>query len=202
MPVSKNHVAKTIMTANVKANTVDGFANSTPNSAILNAIEKSSIQSPDTQSPVSNSSMKSSPSTSGGGELDRIREIIFGQQTRKYEQIFDTIAKDIKGLQQEARCLNEQLLAQKQTHANQIQELNLQFAQKLKTLEEQQQIKYAEIDEKQNQDIQELQGIVSRIQDELSTEIRQTSERLGIEKTDRAVLSELLIDLGKNLQTD
>lgn len=150
-------------------------------------------------------------SSTGNEKLERIREIVFGQQSREYAQYFERINRDINRLQQEVNTLNDQALAQKRTfqakldqqtenHATQLQDVQQQFSQQLKRLENEYRTKQAEIDEKQSQDIQELQRMVHRIQDEVYNEMRQTSERLTEEKTDRVALGELLIELGTNLR--
>jgi len=154
--------------------------------------------------------LKAAPA-SGNEKLERIREIVFGQQSREYAQMFERVHRDVSRLQQEVNTLNDQALAQKRSfqarldqqvenHATQLQEVQQQFTQRLKKLDNEYRIKQAEVDEKQSQDIQELQRMVHRIQDELYNEMRQTSERLTEDKTDRVSLGELLIELGTNLR--
>jgi len=202
----------TAMTANVKVDAVDEFVHESFNPTALNTIKKPAKQSPIKNFPTAQSSETgSSQPTNGSDKLERIREIVFGSQAREYTQLFDTMSRDIARLEQETRHLNEQSLTQKQAfqtkldrqekeHADQLQALNQQFAQKLQAQEEQYRTKHAEIDEKQSQDIQDLQNTVRRMQDELYTEMRQTSERLNEEKTDRSTLGNLLIELGTNLR--
>ncbi|MEM7033567.1 MAG: hypothetical protein AAF629_28720 [Chloroflexota bacterium] len=62
-------------------------------------------------------------------EIERVRQIIFGPQIRKYDQLFHEAQADLARLQQEIDRLNEQLSSQRTDHEKKLQELRREVRQ-------------------------------------------------------------------------
>ena len=63
------------------------------------------------------------------GEVDRVRDIIFGPQMRDYEQRFELARRDLERLQQELDRLNEQLADQDREQNKRMQGLRRDMRQ-------------------------------------------------------------------------
>ena len=101
-------------------------------------------------------------------EVGRIRDILFGQQMRDYQQRFDALRRDLERLQGELDRLRQQL---------------------------------ADQDGDQSKRLGSLRQETRDADDVLRSELRESVARLSDEKTDRAVLAELFIQLGASLKT-
>lgn len=65
-------------------------------------------------------------------KMERIREIVFGAQTREYDQRFDNLGRDVQRLQQEVARLAEQIGEQNRLLSERISNENAQLAAQLK----------------------------------------------------------------------
>jgi len=63
------------------------------------------------------------------GEVDRIRDIIFGPQTREYDQKFQTLQRDLSRFQQDLDRLAEQQAEQNSQQAKKTQDLRQEVRQ-------------------------------------------------------------------------
>ena len=108
-------------------------------------------------------------------EVDRIRDIIFGSQMRDYDQQFQAMRREIKRLQEEIGRLEEQDSSQAQDLDDQVKALR-----------------------KANSDLRrELRKADANLREDLD----QIAAQLTDAKVDRAVLGDLLIELGTQLKT-
>lgn len=107
------------------------------------------------------------PGTETAEEVGRIRDIIFGNQMRDYQQRFDALRRDLERLQGELDRLRQQL---------------------------------ADQDADQGKKLGSLRQETRDADEALRSELRETAAQLSDQKTDRAVLAELFIQLGANLK--
>ena len=101
-------------------------------------------------------------------EIERVRQIIFGPQMRKFDQRFQEAQSDLERLQQELDRLQEQLSDQTADTTKKLQELRRDMRQS---------------------------------DDNIRTELRQTTDQLDNDKVDRLALGELFVSLGTHLKT-
>ena len=112
-------------------------------------------------------------------EVDRIRDIIFGQQMRDYDQRFQIVRRDLERLQEELDRLAERTAEQESNQAKRL----------------------AEQDGSQTKRLQELRKEMRRADDDLRDELRQATQMLTDDKVDRAALGELFIEVGTHLKS-
>jgi hypothetical protein len=101
-------------------------------------------------------------------QLERIRDIIFGNQAREFQQLIETIQRDLNRHQQQIDQLGEQL-------------------------EEQ--------DASQGKKLQTLRRDMRQADDDLRAELRQSAQRLTIDKVERTDLGRLFVELGTHLES-
>ena len=101
-------------------------------------------------------------------EIERVRQIIFGPQIRRYDQLFQEAQADMVRLQEEIDRLNEQLSDQGADHAKKLKDLRRDMR---------------------------------KADDNIRTEVRQTTDQLNNNKVDRVALGELFVNLGTHLKT-
>ena len=65
----------------------------------------------------------------GSQDVERIRDIIFGNQMRDYQQRFDAFQRDLARLQQDINQLNEQLAEQDSSQSKKVQSLRRELRQ-------------------------------------------------------------------------
>ena len=70
------------------------------------------------------------------GEVDRIRDIIFGSQIRDYEQRFQTLQQDVNRLQQDLDRVTDQLADQNSEQGNKLADLHQEMRQADENLRE------------------------------------------------------------------
>jgi len=169
----------------------------------------------------SGSSAKSTKTTTtaakNGGQaestekVERIRDLIFGQQIRDYSQKFDVINKDLTRLQglinrltdevrEQERSFTQKLREQEQTLTTQIQEQDRRQTQQHRELDQRLTQQIQDFDRTHSQNTQELWQAVRELEDTMRSELRQTAHELDELKMDRFTLGELLIKLGGDLK--
>jgi hypothetical protein len=141
-------------------------------------------------------------------DVDRVRDIIFGSQMRDYSLKFEAISRDLARLQQELDQINEQMTAQNtaQTKSQQMLRQELRQADndlrgELKAEAEQLAARVAENDGAQSANLKALRQELRNADSDLREELRQTRQRLTDDKTDRAVLGELFVELGNHIKS-
>ena len=125
---------------------------------------------------VSNSGLAS------GEKLERIRELLFGAQTREYTRRFDALERSLTQVQQQLQQQIQRLDEQLQTHQEQM-------AQQLQMMAQKQAEQVAATD----QQLRTTQATVL-------AELRDASSQLDQAKMDRAALGTLFAELGTTLQ--
>jgi DNA repair exonuclease SbcCD ATPase subunit len=146
-------------------------------------------------------------------KVERIREIIFGAQTREYAQKFDAIQRENTRLNREIERLNEQLREQEKAFkkqlrdeverlTTQLQEQDQRQATQLAEVGKQQTLDLQELDQKQNARAQSLDALLHTTERELLRKLGELSNQLNHVKVDRTTLGQLLVDLGSSLHTN
>jgi len=171
-----------------------------------------------------------SPSTDdlGAGNLDKVRDILFGGQMRDYERRFvrldERLAQETAELKEEVRrrlsaleqfvkqeteSLAERIRAEQEERSDATKELSREARDNAKTFEK----KAAQLDDsigkvqrESRQQVLELQqrmsdDLASRIQDVLARLSRESAE-LRADKTDRATLAALLTEMAMRLNDE
>lgn len=175
-----------------------------------------------------NSSQLAGADLSGGGNLDKVRDILFGGQMRDYEKRFNrledrlvkecsNIREDIKKrldsletyIMQEVEALNENL----KTEQSQRDDATKEVAQELKDITKSLEKKIGQLDEQSNQRQRELRQQILEQSKNLDDEMRQKYEsilavierevqELRSDKTDRSTLAALLTQVAMRLNND
>lgn len=122
-------------------------------------------------------------------DVERVRDIIVGPYVREMEQRLQALQSDIDRLQQLADRLGEQLAGSNESQAKRVQQ---EVDHLNRRLDEQ--------DSAIRVQIQNVQKEVRQGDDSLRDELRQTTQRLSNDKTDRLALAELLIEVGIQLK--
>jgi predicted nucleic acid-binding Zn-ribbon protein len=113
-------------------------------------------------------------------EVDRIRDIIFGTNMRDYEQRFQAVQRELDRLQRAVDDLNSRLASTDGAQTKSLQKLG--------------------------HDLQEAQATMrvelDRADEGLRAELQQAVGKLTFDKTDRAALGELFVQLADRLRAD
>jgi DNA repair exonuclease SbcCD ATPase subunit len=159
------------------------------------------------------------------GSLDKIRDILFGNQTRDYEQKFSrleerltkecsTLREDTKKrldsiesyIKNEVDALTERLRMEQTERKEAVNELNQDFKNLIKSLEK----KISQLDEQTSQTQRDLRQQILDQSKNLDDEIQQNHEEilaalereakeLRTQKTDRSALANLFAELAVRL---
>ena len=160
----------------------------------------------------------SSPTTLDlGGRADstekvsRVRDLIFGQEMRNYEQKFEHLTRDVQRLQNELNQLTTQLSEQGARLSQQVSEQDERLTTRLSTQEKEQSQRVQalagqftrelqESDQKHAQNEQELRQELRVMEDGLRTDLREAVQQLADQKADRLALGDMFIELGTLLK--
>lgn len=164
----------------------------------------------------------------GGGNIDNIREILFGAQIRQYEKRFlrleeklakesadmrDEIARRFSELEgyvkQENDAFAERVDSEKNERASTLKELNRDIGALTRDLEK----KTGSLGDKLTKSLKDLRGQLLEQSKNLSSEIRNKGdvvlgdlskeiEELRAEKTDRAALTSLFTEMAMRLSDE
>jgi hypothetical protein len=164
----------------------------------------------------------------GAGNVEQIRDILFGVQMRDYDKRFglleERIQKEISNLRSEARkrfdaledfikkeveSLSDRLKAEQNSRAKSFQEISKEHRDTAKTLEK----KIEKLDEqlaKSSRDFrQQILDLSKSLSDEIHQKHQATSEALAqvaqelrSDKVDRSALSELFVEMAVGLSGD
>lgn len=175
-----------------------------------------------------NSSQMAGADLSGGGNLDKVRDILFGGQMRDYEKRFNrledrlikecsNIREDIKKrldsletyIMQEVEALNEGLKAEQSQRDETSKEIAQELKDTTKTLEK----KIGQLDEQTSQKQRELRQQILDQSKSLDDDMRQKYEsilavierevqELRSDKTDRSTLAALLTQVAMRLNNE
>ncbi len=158
--------------------------------------------------------------------LDKVRDILFGAQSREFEQRFraletqlleesaalrtdlsrslDELKKDVHDeIRQLALQLQDEQAKQSQVATNMegvIHQLGDKLEGKLAELQSQATQQYSTLEVHLNQQRQELSGDYSEALQVLKEQVHQKFLELQADKTDRAVLAEMLMDVALRLK--
>ncbi len=159
-----------------------------------------------------------SPTTPAQGDgtesvekVNRVRDLIFGQEMRNYEQKFEHLTRDVVRLQNELNQLTTQLSDQDSRLAQQIREQDERLTTQLHTQEKAQSQRLQEVegqftrqlqasDQKHAQNEQELRQELRAMEDGLRTDLRAAVQQLADQKVDRLSLGDMFIELGTLLK--
>ena len=175
-----------------------------------------------------NKSQLSAADLAGGGNLDKVRDILFGGQMRDYEKRFNrledrlikecsSIRDDIKKrldslemyVKQEVESLNEGLTTEQAQRDDATKEVSQELRDSTKSLEK----KIGQLDEQSNQRQRELRQQILEQSKSLDDDMRQKYESiLGVidrevqelrtDKTDRSTLAALLTQIAMQLNNE
>jgi len=162
------------------------------------------------------------------GNVDKIRDILFGSQIREYETRFarleETIAKDLADIRETAKrradaiemymmreleSLQSRLKSERDERADSQRQLSRELAEYVDTIAR----RIGDLDEKGSQTerqlrlelLQAVKGFaedLARKQDEVSALVDRRFQELRKGKTDRAALSAMFIELGMRLNNE
>ncbi|HEX8144793.1 MAG TPA: hypothetical protein VF553_19645 [Pyrinomonadaceae bacterium] len=165
---------------------------------------------------------------SGGGNIDKIRDILFGVQMRDYEKRFarleERLIKESNGLRddtkkrfdslelylkQELESLTERLTAEQNTRSESAEALSQDIKETARALEK----RTAQMDEQTARSQRELRQQILDQSKSLNDEIRQKYEELTAalqrealelrtDKTDRSALAALFTEVAMRLNND
>ena len=175
-----------------------------------------------------NKSQLSAADLAGGGNLDKVRDILFGGQMRDYEKRFNrledrlvkecsSIRDDIKKrldslemyVKQEVESLNEGLTTEQSQRDDATKEVSQELRDSTKSLEK----KIGQLDEQSNQRQRELRQQILEQSKSLDDDMRQKYEsilsvidrevqELRTDKTDRSTLAALLTQVAMQLNNE
>ena len=175
-----------------------------------------------------NKSQISAADLAGGGNLDKVRDILFGGQMRDYEKRFNrledrlikecsSIRDDIKKrldslemyVKQEVESLNESLTTEQSQRDDATKEVTQELRDSTKSLEK----KIGQLDEQSNQRQRELRQQILEQSKSLDDDMRQKYEsilsvidrevqELRTDKTDRSTLAALLTQVAMQLNNE
>jgi hypothetical protein len=175
-----------------------------------------------------NKSQLSASDLAGGGNLDKVRDILFGGQMRDYEKRFnrleDRLAKEFSSvrddmkkrfdslemyIKQEVEALNEGL----KTEQSQRDETTKEVAQELRDSTKSLEKKLGQLDEQSNQRQRELRQQILDQSKSIDDDMRQKYEsilsvidrevqELRSDKTDRSTLAALLTQVAMQLNNE
>lgn len=175
-----------------------------------------------------NKSQLSAADLAGGGNLDKVRDILFGGQMRDYEKRFNrledrlikecsSIRDDIKKrldslemyVKQEVESLNEGLTTEQAQRDDATKEVSQELRDSTKSLEK----KIGQLDEQSNQRQRELRQQILEQSKSLDDDMRQKYEsilsvidrevqELRTDKTDRSTLAALLTQVAMQLNNE
>ena len=175
-----------------------------------------------------NKSQLSASDLAGGGNLDKVRDILFGGQMRDYEKRFNrledrlvkecsSIRDDIKKrldslemyVKQEVESLNEGLTTEQSQRDDATKEVAQELRDSTKSLEK----KIGQLDDQSNQRQRELRQQILEQSKSLDDDMRQKYEsilsvidrevqELRTDKTDRSTLAALLTQVAMQLNNE
>jgi DNA repair exonuclease SbcCD ATPase subunit len=175
--------------------------------------------------PDTNNSQFFGKNASETGSLDKIRDILFGNQTRDYEQKFsrleERLTKECSNLREDTKkrldsieayitnevdALTERLKTEQTERKEAVNELNQDFKNLIKSLEK----KISQLDEQTSQNQRDLRQQILDQSKNLDDEIQQNHEEilaalereakeLRTHKTDRSALANLFAELAVRL---
>ncbi len=161
------------------------------------------------------------------GNLEKVRDILFGAQSREFEHRFATLEsqlreestalraevshslKDLKHyLNTEMKRVSEQFQKEQTARTSEVSDVRSVIKQLGKTLEE----RLSGLDSKASQQFSTIEVNLTQQKQELSenysekyvqlqAQVDQGFQELKADKTDRVVLSEMLMDLAQRLKT-
>jgi hypothetical protein len=173
-------------------------------------------------------SQATAPEAAGAGNLEKVRDILFGAQMRDYDRRFDRLEeqmlKDISESREDARrrfdqlenfikqeiaALNERLMTENQQRMQSGEDLTREVRDTARSIRE----KINQLDEQASQSSRELRQQILDQSKNLSDEIRQKyddlaatisreSRELRFNKTDRVALSNLFTELALRLNNE
>lgn len=133
-------------------------------------------------------------------KVQRIRDLIFGQQMRDYSRRFDTVGAELAHLQQEINRLTNDLQEQMRRHAQQIQQAEDRLGGQLRALDERLTQQVQEGERRRERQTQELRQLVHELGDAVRHELHSAAAGLDERKADRFALGEFFVRLGASLK--
>lgn len=133
-------------------------------------------------------------------EINRLNEQLSVQAHAASQRLNEVDARLSAELQNQARLQTEATQAVDHKLTDQVQALDRRTTEQFREADKKNNTRFQEIAEQLAQVNQELQRALRQIEGELRGEVRDWSERLTHDKTDRFSLGDLLIELGSNLK--
>lgn len=194
----------------------------------LNVIQLPVSDAHQTAAPSQTASPSSAPDLMNQGNLDKVRDIIFGGQMREYERRFTKLEERIQKeaadaredsrrrfdslenfIKQEIAALGDRLRSESQQTAQTAEEITRELrdtarslTQKLNQLDEHTSTTHREIRQQILDQSKTLSEEIRQKQDEISSALARESRELRNDKTDRAALANLFTELALRLNND
>ena len=154
--------------------------------------------------------------------IDRIREILFGGQIRKYERRFEQLDKRIRkenerlhdftaqqinnllaDVKKEIEGISTKLIQETHTMQTALKESTQAIdaaRQELSELKDMLTNEISEVHDKLDDKIEQINTHLNRSHEELRLNLKKTSERIEANKVDRADLANMFVDMSANLK--
>lgn len=144
---------------------------------------------------------RNNPSNNSGDSVDRIRDIIFGEQIQDYGSKFEKIWAQFSALDQRLERINEKLAEHERDIDSQLENQKKKIETALNQLDSDftQQLADAAVENQQRAEA--LSKSVVTLDKSTKTNLKKATEQLTTLKMDRAALGDLFVSMGQNLIT-
>ncbi len=197
----------------------------------MNAAEESNViqlQTGETQSQSTSSPVQTQDAAAGLGNLEKIREILFGAQMRDYDRRFSRLeeqllkeAADVREetrhrfdalenfIKQELSSLSDRLKSENQQRSESAEEITRELrdtarsiGQKINQMDEQTDQAQRELREQILAQSKDLADEIRRKYEEITSALSRESRELRTDKADRTALSNLFTELAMRLNNE
>lgn len=137
-----------------------------------------------------------------GNSVDRIRDIIFGEQIQDYGAKFDKIWTQLSTIDQRLERINEKIAEQERDLDSQLENQKKKFAAELSQLDSDfsRQLADAALESQEKADA--LAQTITALSKSTKMDLTKTAAQLTNLKMDRAALGDMFVLLGQNLISD
>lgn len=131
--------------------------------------------------------------------VERIRDIIFGEQIQDYSAKFDEITSHLKAIDARLARIDDRLSEHERDVDSQIQHQKQKFESELTQLDNEFAKQLADLAEETQQRGDAIKSSVSTLGRKVRKEMRDSTQELSTLKMDRGVLGDLFVQMGEVL---
>lgn len=131
--------------------------------------------------------------------VDRIRDIIFGEQIQDYSAKFDEIATQLSAIDARLAQINDRISEHERDVDSQIQHQKQKFESDLAQLDSEFTKQLADLAEETQQRADSIKSSVSTLGKKVRKEMRESAQELSTLKMDRGTLGDLFVQMGEVL---